>query len=112
MSMRPPDSARIRSATRSADMPGPGRRFGHDVTIFHFTFCARAMDGIATLPASPAPAAMALRRGILLIVSSPVRVKMMQRAAAVADLQFVGRGDGGGDVIFGRSYRFDQRKTF
>ncbi len=30
------------SATRSADMPGPGRRFGHEVTIFHFKVLARA----------------------------------------------------------------------
>jgi hypothetical protein len=30
---RPPESAATRSAIRSADMPGPGSRFGHEVTM-------------------------------------------------------------------------------
>ena len=42
---RPPESAAMRSATRSADMPGPGRRFGHDVTMRQRLPCARATDG-------------------------------------------------------------------
>jgi hypothetical protein len=29
----PPESAAARSAIRSADMPGPGRRLGHEVTM-------------------------------------------------------------------------------
>ncbi len=48
MSIRPPDSARMRSATRSADMPGPGSRFGHDVTMRHFSVCAAAIAGAAS----------------------------------------------------------------
>ena len=52
----PPDSARMRSAMRSADMPGPGRRFGHEVTMRHFCVCARAIAGAATRPAAmPVP---------------------------------------------------------
>ncbi len=37
----------MRSATRSADMPGPGRRFGHEVTMRQRRVCARAMEGAA-----------------------------------------------------------------
>jgi hypothetical protein len=84
MSMRPPESVLMRSATRSADMPGPGRRFGHDVTIFHFTVWARAIEGIAIAP--KAPVTTAVRRVILVMGSSPESVEMMQRPVALADL--------------------------
>ena len=57
MSMRPPDSVRMRVAMRSADMPGPGRRFGQEVTMRHFSVSARAMAGAARRPAALAPAA-------------------------------------------------------
>ncbi len=53
----------MRSAMRSADMPGPGSRFGHEVTMRHFTVCARAIDGAASAPATPA--AMNLRRVVM-----------------------------------------------
>ena len=42
----------MRSATRSADMPGPGSRFGHDVTMRQRLVCARATEGAATAPSS------------------------------------------------------------
>ena len=45
----------MRSATRSADMPGPGRRFGHEVTMRQRFACARATDG-AAIAASADPA--------------------------------------------------------
>ena len=54
----------MRSAMRSADMPGPGSRFGHDVTMRHFIVCARAIVGAANAPATPA--AMNLRRVVML----------------------------------------------
>src|SRR5665647_628480 len=66
MSMRPPDSVRMRSAMRSADRPGPGSRFGQDVTMRHLTVCARAMAGAASVPAAKAPAvAMNFRRVVM-----------------------------------------------
>ena len=43
---------------RSADMPGPGSRFGQEVTMRHFIVCARAIVGAASRPAALAPAAM------------------------------------------------------
>src|SRR4051812_18301508 len=102
MSIAPFERTRTRSAMRSADMPGPGSRLGHEVTIFHFTVCARATEGIAI---APARAAAAERRVILLMASSPVRVKMMQRAVAVADLEPVGGRDRGVDVGFRGPHR-------
>src|SRR6185437_5579684 len=63
----------MRWATRSADMPGPGSRFGQDVTMRqrNVPVCARA--GAAMAPAIPtAPARARLRRVIVVIfVSSP-----------------------------------------
>ena len=47
----------MRSATRSADMPGPGSRFGHDVTMRQRRVCARAMWGAASAAASAAAGA-------------------------------------------------------
>ena len=46
----------MRSATRSADMPGPGRRFGQEVTMRQRFVCARAMEGAASV-AVPSAAA-------------------------------------------------------
>src|SRR3954467_7205425 len=98
--MRPPESAPIRSATRSADMPGPGRRFGQEVTMRQRLVCARAIEGAASAGASAA-ARMRVRRvgfgcsclslrdmGRLL----PPGVEMMHRAVAVADRELVGGG--------------------
>jgi hypothetical protein len=56
---------------RSADMPGPGKRFGHDVTMRQrrLSLCAKA--GVATAPARPAaPRDTTPRRVILAMVSS------------------------------------------
>ncbi len=59
----------MRSATRSADMPGPGRRFGQEVTMRHFSVSARAIAGAASAPASVKPAPVTnlrrVRHGIL-----------------------------------------------
>src|SRR5664279_34651 len=64
MSMRPPDSVRMRVAMRSADRPGPGSRFGQEVTMRHLTVCARATAGAASIPAAAAPKAK-LRRVVM-----------------------------------------------
>ena len=42
----------MRSATRSADMPGPGRRFGHEVTMRQRRVWAVAMLGAASVAAA------------------------------------------------------------
>ena len=55
----------MRVAMRSADMPGPGSRFGHEVTMRHFSVCARATCGAATAPASVKPAPSNLRRVVM-----------------------------------------------
>src|SRR5689334_10755856 len=99
MSIAPFESARTRSAIRSADMPGPGSRFGHEVTMRHLTPCARATAGMASAPARPA--VIARRRVMWLMGSSPNCVEMMQRAGAVPDLERAGRGDGAGDECLG-----------
>ena len=53
--LKPPAGQRaMRSATRSADMPGPGSRFGHDVTMRQRRVAARATCGAAIAPAMPA----------------------------------------------------------
>ena len=44
----------MREATRSADRPGPGRRFGQEVTMRHLCVCARAMEGAASVAAAAA----------------------------------------------------------
>src|SRR5664280_977655 len=69
MSMRPPDSVRMRLAMRSADRPGPGSRFGQDVTMRHLTVCARAMAGAASVPAAAAPAPNVKLRRVVMSVS-------------------------------------------
>ena len=60
----------MRSATRSADMPGPGSRFGHDVTMRQRVVAARATCGAASAPAIPAALPMRPRREILLMTCS------------------------------------------
>src|SRR6185312_16740653 len=68
--MRPPERRLMRSATRSADMPGPGSRRGHEVTMRHFVVCARATAGAATAPTAVTPAPMVnLRRVVLMALS-------------------------------------------
>jgi hypothetical protein len=53
---------------RSADMPGPGKRFGHDVTMRQrrLSLCANA--GAATEPVSPAAAPDASWRRVILFI--------------------------------------------
>lgn len=58
----------MRSATRSADMPGPGKRFGHDVTIRKRAVCASATLGVANTPATAAPPIRFRRDSLLMIV--------------------------------------------
>ena len=59
----------MRAATRSADRPGPGSRFGHDVTMRQRRVSARATAGAASAPASDeAPPRARLRRVILLMM--------------------------------------------
>src|SRR6188472_92079 len=106
--MRPPDKAAMRSATRSADMPGPGNRFGQDVTIRQRTDCAWATFGIATAPAARAPPPTSFRRDSLLMmvpkisarqVRAPLEgVEVMDRAMAMADVEAVGRSDRRTDI--------------
>jgi hypothetical protein len=60
----------MRSATRSADMPGPGRRLGHDVTMRQRTVCALATLGIATVPAIAALPPISFLRDSLLMTTS------------------------------------------
>ena len=48
------------------DMPGPGRRLGHDVTMRQRRVSPRAMRGAAIAPASPnAPVRASVRRVII-----------------------------------------------
>src|SRR3954470_24452040 len=71
MSKRPPDNDLMRSATRSADMPGPGKRFGQEVTMRQRLVWARAIDGAATAPRTPvAPLRTNLLRVICVIARS------------------------------------------
>ena len=92
----------MRSATRSADMPGPGSRFGQEVTMRHFSVSARAIEGAATAPASVTPAPDE-RNGVAWVMAALHRcVEMMQRPVAVADLECIGAGDGGSDVALRR----------
>src|SRR5262249_17713819 len=64
MSSLPPESERIRSAMRSADMPGPGSRLGQEVTMRHFCVCPRAILG----------AAMTAATVVVEALTSPLRV--------------------------------------
>jgi hypothetical protein len=97
---------------RSADIPGPGKRFGHDVTIRSFFVCARATDGAAIAPAKLEPTRpAAMVRRVIFVMSSPVSVEMMERTVAVADFKFVGGGDAGGDVILGGADRGGEVET-
>src|SRR6185295_17755124 len=97
--MRPPESAAIRSATRSADRPGPGRRFGQEVTMRQRLACARATEGAASVAAA---AAMLSERRVSLVMGAllPPGVEMMHGALAVADAEFVGGSNRGGDIGF------------
>jgi hypothetical protein len=65
ISMRPADKLRMRSATRSADIPGPGSRFGQEVTMRHLMVCVCAMAGVASSPAAAAPM-VKLRRVVMI----------------------------------------------
>ena len=113
----PAGNASMRSATRSADMPGPGRRFGQDVTMRQRRVCARATAGAARAPLLRR--AKTVRRLMFVMCRSllrlarrrsPPRVKMMHRAVARADLEAVGRRDRGGDVGLRRAHGFGQAR--
>src|SRR5262249_6936823 len=102
----------MRSATRSADMPGPGSRVGHDVTMRQRRVCARATAGMAM--AAPAPATTkSFRREIsdmacLQNFTSPPLMEMMHRAVTLADGEFVGSTDRVRDVGFCRAHGVDK----
>ena len=91
----------MRSATRSADMPGPGRRFGHEVTMRQRFVCARATDGAAIAPARPSRRRRATRlrrvKRVMLCLLPP-GVKVMRRPVPLPDLELVGRRDRVGHV--------------
>ena len=56
---------------RSADMPGPGSRFGHDVIMRHLRLSLCASAGVASAPTRPAaPPRAKPRRVILPIIVS------------------------------------------
>src|ERR1043166_381233 len=107
---RPPDVVLMRSATRSADMPGPGRRFGHDVTMRHLTGAARATAGAASPPTAAGPDFISLRRVSVGMASpsSPPGVKMMHGAVARPDREPVGAGDRERHIGLGLANGFDQ----
>ena len=71
----------IRSATRSADVPGPGSRLGHEVTMRQriLPLCANAgADSAPASPSAPAcamPARVRLRR-VILVISNAFRSSM------------------------------------
>src|SRR3954471_15272227 len=102
---RPPDIAAIRSAMRSADSPGPGRRFGHDVTMRQRLPCARATEGAANVAV---PAAISVRRVGVMNCLLPPGMKVMHRAMALPDLELVGTADRLGDVLLGVGDRLAQ----
>src|SRR6185503_992426 len=102
----------MRSATRSADIPGPGSRFGHDVTMRQRLPCARATEGAAIAAAPTAPATRLRRVSLVMVRSLPPGMKMMRRAAALADRKLVGGRDRGGDVGFGVRDGFREALAF
>src|SRR5690606_770091 len=98
---RPPESAPMREARRSALMPGPGRFLGQEVTMRHsMRPCASAGRGKAA-PAAPA-APVAIRRRRLIAVRtarlSPEGVEVVYRALAMADPEAVGLGKRSGQI--------------
>jgi hypothetical protein len=74
ISRRPPDIAEMLAATRSADRPGPGNRFGHEVTIRQRRVSARAKAGAASAPASDKAPPRAKFRRVILLMMSPVKL--------------------------------------
>ena len=66
----------MRSATRSADMPGPGSRFGHEVTMRQRRVCARATAGAASVPISPSPPARASVRRVMSVIASSLSFRV------------------------------------
>ena len=75
----------MRSATRSADIPGPGKRFGQNVIMRQriLPLCARAgvtMAGAATggaviAPVTPSTAAGISLRRVILVIAGSFRVR-------------------------------------
>src|SRR5436853_6832800 len=96
--MRPPESEAIRSATRSADWPGPGRRLGQEVTMRQRRVCARAIEGAASAAVAVARPASERRVSLDMRALLPPGVEMMHRAVTVADGKLVGGSDRGGDI--------------
>ncbi len=97
-----PDSAPMRSATRSADMPGPGSRFGHDVTMRQ-RLRLRARDRRRGEPCGERGcrrrdcAVMSL---LMIVLAHHQCVEMMHRPVPVADRELVRRAPiARGDII-------------
>src|SRR5262245_47709355 len=106
----------MRSAMRSADMPGPGSRCGHDVTMRQRRVCAMPTDGAAIAALSPAEPAINLRR-VSFIVRLPNRysppvMKMMHRTVTLADRKLVGGLDCGCHIGLGGAHGLAQRAAF
>src|SRR5215470_13379502 len=102
----------MRSATRSADMPGPGRRFGQEVTMRHCRLSPSAIPGAATAPTAMVPAPSSLRRETLValvsVMRSPPMMKMMHRPAAGSDVEPFRRRNRGGDIVLGAAHGFGE----
>ena len=90
----------MRSAMRSADMPGPGSRFGQDVTMRHFCVCARRDRAERARTAggnAGADGEIVAEWSCRLSLAE----EMMQRPVAVTDLERVGSRDRRGDIVLG-----------
>ena len=61
----------MRLAMRSADRPGPGKRFGHDVTMRQRRVSARATAGAATAPRSESAPPRASLRRVMSVIGLP-----------------------------------------
>jgi hypothetical protein len=73
ISSRPPDNVPIRSATRSADMPGPGKRFGQEVIMRQRNLPLCASAGAAIALASPSVAPRVTLRRVTLVIGITFR---------------------------------------
>jgi hypothetical protein len=83
----------IRSATRSADMPGPGKRFGHEVTMRQRNLPLCASAGAAIALASPSVAARVMLRRVTLVIAGTFRSTIPLRYVCMSyDKQSVHRG--------------------
>src|SRR3984957_5654667 len=65
---------------RSADMPGPGRRFGHDVIMRHLRLSLCASAGVASAPTRPAAPPRARPRRVIL----PIMISLKTNSNVLA----------------------------